>query len=60
MAPMSCQDEKDRGKKAEGRKKRKVRSGIHLIKVDHGVIKVRESLTALPQFLPIGLTEAFI
>ena len=34
--------------------------GIHLIKANHGIIEGREPLTKLPQFLPIGLTEAFI
>ena len=60
MAPMSCQEEKDMGKKTKGREKRKARSGIHLIKAGHGVTEGRESLTTLPQVLLINLTEAFI
>ena len=61
---MSCQKEKDRGKSANGRNKKrkgkKMELGIHLVKTDHGATKGRETLTMLPQIIPISLAEAFI
>ena len=60
MAPISCLKKKYEGKKIEVGEKKKARSGIHLIKADHGVTKGGEPLTVLPQFFPISLTEILI
>ena len=58
MALMSYRKEKDEGEKIEERGK--ARSRIHLIKVDHGITKVNEPLTVLPQFLLISFTKTFV
>ena len=41
-------------------KKKKAELGIHLIKMDHGIIKGREPLATLTQIFLVGLAEAFI
>ena len=60
---MSCQEEKDGGKKAKGRgkkMKKKAELGFHLIKANHGITEGREPMAMLPQIFPVGLAEAFI
>ena len=49
MAPISCLKKKYEGKKIEVGEKKKARSGIHLIKTDHGVTKGGELTEILIQ-----------
>ena len=51
MALMSCQEEKDGGKKAKGREKKmkkEAKLGVHLVKMIHGITEGMEHLATLP------------